>query len=124
MSIVPLNCIKDYWNSSMFLQQQEFGTVMSHEEFEVIHANIALHDPELFNHEQAYPLYHIHILLNHFLQSAAKVAVPIGTSALDENSAQTKACTRDKSYNANEPNKFAIHFYSVVSSSFSYGLPD
>ena len=27
--IVPLNCIKDYWNSSMFLQKQDFGKVMS-----------------------------------------------------------------------------------------------
>jgi hypothetical protein len=48
-----------------------------------------LHDPELFNHEQAShdTLYHSRNLLNHFLQSAAKVAVPVGTSALDENSA-------------------------------------
>jgi hypothetical protein len=122
MSIVPLNCIKDYWNSSMFLQQQDFGKVMSREVFEVIHANIVLHDPELFNHEQAShdPLYHSRNLLNHFIQSAAKVAVPIGTSALDENSAQTKAHTRAKSYNADKPDTFAIRFYAVVSSTFTY----
>ncbi len=95
MTIVPLNRIKDYWNSSMFLQQQDFGKVMSHETFEVIHANIVLHDPELFNHEQAShdQLYHSHNLLNHFLQIAAKVAVLVGTSALDKNFAQTKAST-------------------------------
>jgi hypothetical protein len=52
MSIAPLNCIKDYWNSSMFLQQQDLGKVLSHEVFEVICANIVLHDPEFFNHEQ------------------------------------------------------------------------
>ncbi len=102
MSIVPLNCIKNYWNSSMFLQQQDFGKVMSLEAFENIRANIVLHDLDLFNHEQAAhdPLYHSRNLLNHFLQSAAKVAVPIGTSDLDEKSAHTKACTRAKSYNA------------------------
>jgi hypothetical protein len=122
MSIVLLNCIKDYWNSSMFLQQQDFEKVMSRDIFEVIHATIVLNDPELFNHEQAShePLYHSHNLLNHFLQSAAKEAVPVGTSALDENSAQTKACTRAKSYNANKPDKFAIRFYTVVSSTFTY----
>jgi hypothetical protein len=106
----------------MFLQQQDLRKVMSREAFENIRANIVLHDPDLFNHEQASrdPLYHSRNLLNHFLQSAAKVAVPIGTSALDENSAHTKVHTRAKSYNADKPNKFAIHFYSVVSSSFTY----
>ncbi len=122
MSIVPLNCIKDYWNSSMFLQQQDFGKVMSREAFENIRSNILLHDLDLFNHEQVShdPLYHSRNLLNHFLQSAAKAAVPIGTSALDENSARTKARTRADSYNADKPDKFAIRFYSVVSSSFTY----
>jgi hypothetical protein len=101
----------------MFLQQQDFGKVMSCEVFEVIYASIVLHDPELFNHEQDShdPLYNSHNLLNHFLQSAAKVAVPFGTSALDENSARTKARTRAKSYNADKPDKFAFHFYAVVS---------
>jgi hypothetical protein len=73
----------------MFLQQQDFGKVISREVFELICANIVLYDPEFFNYRQDShnPLYHSHNLLNHFLQSAAKVEVLVGTSALDENSA-------------------------------------
>ncbi len=80
----------------MFLQQQDFGKVMSCEVFEVIHVSILSHDPELFNHEQAShdPLHHNHNLLNHFLQSAAKMPTNL----------------------TNSP----FIYYAVVSSTFTY----
>ncbi len=38
---------------------------------------------------------------------SAKVAVPVGTSALDENSARTKARCAAVTFNAVKPEKFA-----------------
>ncbi len=59
-------------------------------------------------------------LLSHFLRNAAKVAAPIATRVLDEKAACTKALMKAKHYNADKPDKFAIHFYVMVSSAFSY----
>jgi len=53
-------------------------------------------------------------LLEHFLKNCASVATPVdGPSALDENTARTKARTKAKTYNANKPCKWGIRFYAV-----------
>lgn len=59
-------------------------------------------------------------LLSHFLRNAAKVAAPIATRVLDEKAACTKALMKAKHYNADKPEEFAIHYYVMVSSAFSY----
>jgi hypothetical protein len=122
MSFVSLNTINDYWKSEMFLHQTDFSKVMSRDIFKKIRANVYQHDPEFFNHEVAShdPLHHSWNLLSHFPHNCAKVAVPVGCSALDENSARTKAKTRAISYMPDKPDKFAIHFYAVVSSHGTY----
>ncbi len=53
--------------------------------------------------------------MSHFLHNAAKVAVPIGTSAVDENSAH-----KGISYNPDKSDKFVIWFYAVISSCATY----
>jgi hypothetical protein len=50
----------------------------------------------------------------------AKVAVPVGTSALDENSARMNARCAAVTFNAEKPDKFAIRFYCVVSTVNTY----
>ncbi len=122
MSFVQLNAIHDYWSGKMFLQQHDFKKVMSRDDFTTLRGSVMLHDPDLYNHTLASndPLHHSRALLAHFLQHAAKIAVPVGTSALDENSAHTKARTKAKCFNAEKPDKFAVRFYVVVSSAFTY----
>jgi hypothetical protein len=66
------------------------------------------------------PLHHSRNLLGHFLQNSAKVAVPVGTSALDENSAGTKARCAAVTFNTEKPDKFAFRFYCVVSTAQTY----
>jgi hypothetical protein len=85
MSHIALNAINDYRRMEMLLHQQDFT--------KVIHMNVYLHDPEFYNHDIASndPLHHSWNLLSHFLCNAAKVAVSIGTRALDENLARAKA---------------------------------
>jgi hypothetical protein len=58
--------------------------------------------------------------LEYFQLKPAEIAVPLGTSALDEASCCTKARTTAKSYIANKPNKFAVHFYAVASNYSTY----
>jgi hypothetical protein len=81
-----------------------------------------LHDPDMFDHNfaSADPLHHIRNLLGHFLRNSAKVAVPVGTSALDENSERTKAMCTAVTFNVEKPDKFAIRFYCVVSTARTY----
>ncbi len=85
---------------------------MSSDDFSTIHGSVMLHDPYLYNHTLALndPQHHSQALLVHFLQPAAKITVPIGTSALDENSVHTKARTKAKCFNAKNPDKFKYVF--------------
>jgi hypothetical protein len=89
MSIVSLNAINDYWRTEMFLHQQDFTKVMSRDSFKRSRANV---------------------------YNSAKIVMPIGTSALDENFAHPKARTRAIRYNPEKPDKNAIRFHAVVSS--------
>jgi hypothetical protein len=58
--------------------------------------------------------------MEYFMKQIASIAVPIGTSALDENTVRTKACTKAKSYIANKPQPYGIQFYAVVGSKHTY----
>lgn len=58
--------------------------------------------------------------MEYFSKQMANIAVPIGTCALDENTVNTKARTRAKSYIANKPQPYGIRFYAVVGSKFTY----
>ena len=42
MSLVPLNSIKDYWSSEMFLRQADFKAVMGRNDFQNIHSCVFL----------------------------------------------------------------------------------
>ena len=53
-------------------------------------------------------------MIDQFIRKSASVAVPLGVSALDENSCPTKAHTRAKTYFPNKPVKYAICFYAVA----------
>jgi hypothetical protein len=122
MSFVKLNKVKDYWADKMFIQQKDFQGVMSRNLFQDICGSVMLHDPGMYDHAvaSADPLHHSRNLLGHFLRNSAKVAVPVGTSALDENSARTKATCPAVTFNAEKPDKFAIRFYCVVSTAHTY----
>ena len=59
-------------------------------------------------------LWHSHKMIEHFQKKSASVAVPCGVSAIDENTAATKAHTLAKTYMPSKPDKYGIHFYAVV----------
>ena len=61
------------------------------------------------------PLWHSCSLLQHFQLNCATIMVPLGSSALDEVSCQTKGQTHAKSYMPNKSmRKYGIWFYCVV----------
>jgi hypothetical protein len=122
MSFVKLVQVKDYWTDKMFVQQKDFQSIMSRTLFQEIRGSLMLHEPSMYDHNIAYadPLHHSRNLLGHFLWNSGKVAVPVGTSALDENSAQTKARCSAVTFNAEKPDKFVIRLYCVVSTAQTY----
>jgi len=89
MSFVKLNQVKDYWMDKMFEQQKDFQSIMPRTLFQEICSSLMLHDPSMYDHNIACAdtLHHSRNLLGHFLWNSAEVALPVGTSALDENSA-------------------------------------
>ena len=93
MSIVSFNDTAEYWRSSMFTGHSDFINAMSRDDFCHIRSCVVLKNPEAYDHDEASadPLHHSRRLIEHFMKNAAKIAVPIGTSALDENTARTKA---------------------------------
>ena len=62
----------------------------------------------------------IRSVLDQFIKKSASIAVPVGVSALDENSCPMKARTKAKTYSLNKPAKYAIRFYAVVGHKFCY----
>jgi len=60
------------------------------------------------------PLHSARRLLDEVSKSFCKVAVPTGTSALDESSCRSKARNRAISYLPSKPDNFALRFYCVV----------
>lgn len=122
MSIVSFNDTAEYWRSNMFTGHSDFINAMSRDDFCHIRSCVVLKNPEAYDHDEASadPLHHSRRLIEHFMKNAAKIAVPIGTSALDENTARTKARSRAKSYLPSKPDKYGIRFYAVVGSKHVY----
>ena len=122
MSILQMNDISYYCRKDMFTGHEDFKKTMLREDFQQIRSNLALRDPSSYSHEEASadPLWHCRKLLEHFQKNICQVAVPIGTSALDETSVRTKARTTASSYLLNKPNKYAIRFYAIVESRSTY----
>mmetsp|Transcript_13330 Transcript_13330/g.19112 ORF Transcript_13330/g.19112 Transcript_13330/m.19112 type:complete len:325 (-) Transcript_13330:473-1447(-) len=115
MSFCQYNRIKVFWSKAIFTGHPTFKETMSRNVFQCILSSITLQDLSSYDHDSASndPLWHSRSLLDHFLKNCATVATPIGPSALDENTARTKACTKAKTYNANKPCKWGIRFYAV-----------
>ena len=121
-SLVKMNDLKSYWKKEMFAGHRDFKETMSRDDFLFIRSNIVLRDPDDYSHEEASsdPLWHSRKILNHFQKNVSQIAVPMGTSALDEAGVRTKARTKASSYIANKPDKYAIRFYAVVGSQNAY----
>jgi hypothetical protein len=66
------------------------------------------------------PLWSCRSILDQFIKKSACLAVPIGVSALDENSCPTKAKTKAKTYSPNKPAKYATRFYVIVGHKYCY----
>lgn len=122
MSILQLNDISSYWRTGMFLGHDDFKSTMSRDDFQNIRANIILREPGTYNHTEvsADPLWHSRKLLDHFQKNIASVAVPTGTTALDEASVRTKCRSKARSYLPSKPDKYAIRFYAVVGTKYAY----
>ena len=60
------------------------------------------------------PLWFSWPLINFFQKWISQVAIPLGTSALDKNTAATKARCAAVCYLPNKPEPYGIHFYAVV----------
>jgi hypothetical protein len=115
MSFCQYNRIEEFWSKAIFTGHPTFKETMSRNVFQCIRSSITLRDLSSYDHDSASsdPLWHSRSLLEHFLKNCATVATPIGPSALDENTARTKARTKAKTYNANKPCKWGIRFYAV-----------
>ena len=124
MSIVRINKIKDYWSNKVFLGNSDFKNIMSRDKFCYIRSNIMFHPPFMneFDSESKNqdPLWNCRHLMQHFQQTFADVAVPMGCSALDEMGSKSKGRSKAISYSPNKPDKYAIRFYSVVGHAWKY----
>ena len=115
MSLVKMNRISDYWSTSLFQGHQDFKRVMSRDRFKEIRAALKFRPDgaDDMTTRSTDPLWFARSIINKFQKCCAKVAVPIGVSALDENSTRTKARTAARSYMPSKPDKYAIRFYAV-----------
>ena len=93
MSIVKIGNVKGYWGKARFSGHGDFPDTMSQDDFQKIHASIQFHPPLHESKEKSNddPLWHSCSLLNHFQLNCANIAVPLGSSALDEASCWTKS---------------------------------
>lgn len=116
MSIDSYNDISDYWKTNMFSGHNDFKAAMSRDDFNRIRSNIVLHPEETIIHDvrSSDPLWHSRKMIQIFQKNCSQIAVPVGTSALDENTARTKARTCTRSYMPNKPDPYCIRFYAVV----------
>ena len=121
-SLIHMNDLKQYWSNKVFQGQQDYKDTMSRDDFLNIRSNLVFCHPDMYNHEQASrdPLWHSRKLLEHFQKNIAAVAVPCGSSALDEASVGTKARSGAVTYLPSKPDKYAVRFYAVVGTTNSY----
>lgn len=121
MSLLQFNDLDEYWKNNMFQGHKDFKKTMSRDDFMRIRSHLKLRPPEyLYDSATNDPLWHSRSLMEYFMKQIASIAVPIGTSALDENTVRTKARTKAKSYIANKPQPYGIRFYAVVGSKHTY----
>lgn len=117
MSLVQMNDISEYWQSGRFCGHPDFRETMSGNKFALIRGNLMLFNPEQNIPDAtkyADPLWHSRSFLENFIKKISQIAVPVGTCALDENTARTKARTRARSYLPNKPDPYGIRFYALV----------
>ena len=121
-SLVSVNSLKGYWSQEMFCGQADFKDTMPRDTFLLIRRMIVLCPPGSYDHELSSndPIWHSRKMLEHVQKNIAKVAVPLGSSALDEAGFRTKARTKARSYIPNKPDKYAIRMYAVVGTANAY----
>ena len=121
-SLVSVNSLKGYWSQEMFCGQADFKDTMPRDTFLLIRRMIVLCPPGSYDHELASndPIWHSRKMLEHVQKNIAKVAVPLGSSTLDEAGFRTKARTKARSYIPNKPDKYAIRMYAVVGTANAY----
>jgi hypothetical protein len=90
MSLLKYNDIKQYWAEGCFLGHEIIRGTMSRTRFQQIRASVCLqsYDGQTAAND---PLWSRRSLLEQFIWKSASIAVPVGVSALDENSCPTKA---------------------------------
>jgi len=122
MSLMKFNDIKKYWARGSFLGHETFRSTMSRSRFQDIRSCVRFSSKQSYDSDGAStdPLWFCRSLIDQFIRKSASVAVPLGVSALDENSCPTKARTRAKTYSPNKPAKYAIRFYAVVGHKYCY----
>ena len=121
-SLLQFNSLKEYWSGKVFAGHDDFKKTMSRDDFLHIRSNLVFCHPASYLHSQAStdPLWHVRKLLEHFQKNISAIAVPLGTSALDEASIGTKAKSRAVSFIKDKPDKYAIRLYAVVGTAQSY----
>jgi hypothetical protein len=121
MSLVQIGSIAQYWSKSRFSGHPDFGNTMSRTDFQIIRGSLQFHPPGYDSDiATSDPLYHCRCFLNNFQKNCISVAVPLGSSALDEASCRTSGRTRAKTYMPNKPMKYGIRFYACVGSREMY----
>jgi hypothetical protein len=122
MSLVKYNDIKSYWASGCFVGHNTFRDCMSRTHFLNIRSAVQFSEQSTYdaNMDHNDPLWLICLVLDQFIKKSASIAVPVGVSALDENSCPAKAHRKAKTYSPNKLAKYAIRFYAVVGHKFCY----
>jgi len=122
MSLLKFNSISSYWAKGCFLGHDTFREAMPRTRFQDVRSAVRFSTMKSYDHETALndPLWFCRSMLEQFIRKSARIAVPMGVSALDENSCPTKARTKAKTYCPNKPAKYAIRFYAVVGHRYCY----
>ena len=89
MSIVSFKDISEYWQREMFCGHEDFKNTMSRDDFTRIRSQLLFRPPESVEHEVRSndPLWFSQNILTIFQKNCAQISVPVGTAALDENTA-------------------------------------
>ncbi len=106
----------------IFLGHDTFKGTISWNRFLDIRSSIRFGSSTSYDVETAskVPLWFCWSILDQFLRKSAAIAVPVGVSALDENSCPTMARAWAKMYSPNKPHKYGICFYAVVGHKYCY----
>lgn len=105
-SLLKLNYLKKYWSSKLFYGHDDFKRFLSRERFLKIRALFQLYTRYIQEEAVLDPIWHSRTMSAHFFKKCVKVAVPVGVSALDENTIRCKARTSARSYMKSKPVTF------------------